>query len=52
MITRAKLGALSILMASAMIQPFEALADEPVQLKYSQAEIEDKVASAHPVFSG
>jgi hypothetical protein len=42
MITRAKLGALSLLIVSAIIQPFEALAEDPVQLKYSQAEFEDK----------
>jgi hypothetical protein len=42
MITRVILGVLSLLIVSTFIPWPEVLAEEPVQLKYSQAEIEDK----------
>lgn len=42
MITRVTLGVLSLLIVSTFVQPSGTLAEEPVQLKYSQAEIEDK----------
>jgi len=42
MITRVTLGTLSLLFFSTLVLPSWTLAEEPVQLKYSQAEIEDK----------
>jgi hypothetical protein len=42
MITRVALGVLSLLVVSTFVRPSGTLAEEPVQLKYSQAEIENK----------
>ena len=42
MITRVILGVLSLLVSSTFVPSSEVLAEEPVQLKYSQAEIEGK----------
>jgi hypothetical protein len=42
MISRVMLGVLSLLVVSTFIQSPGVLAEEPVQLKYTQAEIEDK----------
>ena len=42
MITRVAIGVLSLLVFSTFVSPSGTLAEEPVQLKYSQAEIEKK----------